>query len=71
VDHNLKSDSTPRRHVPRDVMAWRRARLVQAGFEPHLAAALAADGAYDLHELLGLIDRGCPPRLAVRILAPI
>ena len=25
----------------------------------------------DLHALLELVDRGCPPRLAVRILAPI
>ena len=37
-------------------MAWRRALLVQAGFEHDLAAELAADGGYDLHELLGLID---------------
>jgi hypothetical protein len=25
----------------------------------------------DLHQLLELVDRGCPPELAVRILAPL
>jgi hypothetical protein len=25
----------------------------------------------DLHALLGLVDRGCPPDLAARILAPL
>lgn len=52
-------------------MVWRRARLVRAGFEHDLAAEIATDGGYDLHELLGLIDRGCPPALAARILAPL
>jgi hypothetical protein len=44
---------------------------LDAGVDDHLAATLAADGGYDLHELLKLIDRGCPPRLAARILAPV
>jgi hypothetical protein len=60
-----------RLHVSPDVMAWRRSLLVQAGFEHDLATKLAADGGYDLHELLGLVDRGCPPALAARILAPL
>jgi len=50
---------------------WRRRRLAAAGFEPALAAELAAQPAVDLHELLVLIDRGCPPPLAARILAPL
>jgi hypothetical protein len=49
---------------------WRRRRLIAAGFPPQLAGALADDDA-DLHELLVLVDRGCPPPLAARILAPI
>jgi hypothetical protein len=49
----------------------RRDRLVAAGFPPSLAARLAADGRRDVHELIELVDRGCPPRLATRILAPI
>jgi hypothetical protein len=54
-----------------DVVTWRRCRLVEAGFDQALAARLAADRAADLHALLQLIDRGCPPALAARILAPI
>jgi hypothetical protein len=50
---------------------WRRRRLTAAGFEPRLAAELVAEPAVDLHELLVLLDRGCPPALAARILAPL
>jgi hypothetical protein len=35
-----------------------------------LAAALAADARHDIHALIELVERGCPPDLAVRILAP-
>lgn len=42
-----------------------------AGFDAPLAASLTQDEAVDLHELLVLLDRGCPPQLAARILAPI
>ena len=49
---------------------WRRRRLIVAGFDAPLAAWVA-DSGIDLHELLVLIDRGCPPQLAARILAPI
>jgi hypothetical protein len=59
------------RHVPRDVLLWRRSVLLEAGCDPTLARALAADGDIDLHELLSLIDGGCPPALAARILAPL
>jgi hypothetical protein len=53
------------------VEEWRRRRLAAAGFDPRLAAELAAEPAVDLHELLVLVDRGCPPALAARILAPL
>jgi hypothetical protein len=49
----------------------RRDRLMRAGFDAELAALVAADRAMDVHELLELVDRGCPPRLAARILAPL
>ena len=68
--HDPDSGSS-RTHVSHDVILWRRARLADAGFGPGLAGELAADSRYDLHELLGLIDRNCPPVLAARILAPI
>ena len=50
---------------------WRRRRLIAAGFDAPLAGELAADDAVDLHELLVLLDLGCAPALAARILAPI
>jgi len=53
------------------VRAWRREQLVEAGFERERAQRLAQDGRWDLHALLELIDRGCPPGLAERIVAPL
>jgi hypothetical protein len=53
------------------VLAWRRGRLQRAGFEARLAEKLASDRRFDLHAVLELIDRGCPPELAARILAPL
>jgi hypothetical protein len=52
------------------VVAWREARLHLAGFDHETASRLACEEAIDFHELLDLIDRGCPPHLAARILAP-
>jgi hypothetical protein len=57
-------------HLPLDVLLWREAVLAEAGFPTVLARRLAAQADYDLHELLNLVDRGCPPALAARILAP-
>lgn len=51
--------------------AWRPSRLVDTGFPRGLAARLARDTRYDLHDLTGLVERGCPPPLAARILAPL
>lgn len=53
-----------------DVQAWRRCRLLEAGFPAQLAEGVAADSRFDLHALLQLIDRGCPAELAVRITSP-
>lgn len=55
---------------PVDVIAWRASRLRDAGFPWDLADWLARTPA-DLHELLSLVDAGCPPQLAARILAPL
>ena len=55
---------------PVDVRTWRRCRLLEAGFAPTVADAVASDPRFDLHALLQLVDRGCPPDLAVRIVAP-
>ena len=64
-------DNTRRRDVPHEVMAWRLNILLRAGFDAGLADELAYDARVDLHDLLKLVDRGCPPHLAARILAPI
>lgn len=52
-----------------DVARWRLRRLLDAGFARPLAATLAATPATDVHALLELVDRGCPPHLAARIVA--
>lgn len=52
-------------------VAWRTQRMLSAGFPRPLAKRLAADVRVDVHALLELVDRGCPPHLAVRITAPL
>lgn len=53
------------------VKRWRREQLVSAGFPLPLAVAIASDALYDLHALIELVEKGCPPELAARILAPL
>jgi hypothetical protein len=53
------------------VVQWRRAQLLALGFPRSLAARVARDERYDLHELSQLVEHGCAPALAVRILEPI
>jgi hypothetical protein len=60
-----------RTHPPCEVVSWRRAQLARAGFPRPVAACVAGDGRYDLHALLELVERGCPPELAARIVAPL
>ena len=63
---------TSRRHdVSHEVASWRRNILVRAGFDTDFAEELARDARIDLHDLLELVDRGCPPELATRIVAPL
>jgi hypothetical protein len=50
---------------------WRSEQLVAAAFPPRLATRIASDPHYDLHALIELVERGCPPELAARILAPL
>lgn len=53
------------------VVAWRREQLLRSGFPQRVAARVAHDGRYDLHLLIELVESGCPPELAQRILAPL
>ena len=54
-----------------EIVAWRRARLRKAGFDRSLAEQLSRECGVDLHALIELVERGCPPELAARILAPL
>ena len=54
-----------------NLVAWREQRLLRAGVENELASELAADCALDLHAMIELVEGGCPPDLAARILAPL
>jgi hypothetical protein len=66
----IHSPSRPAGSPEEQVLEWRRRRLLDAGFGRDLAATLAAERRMDLHALLQLVERGCPPVLAARILAP-
>ena len=53
------------------VARWRRDQLCQAGFPRRLADAIGREPAYDVHRLITLVEQGCPPALAARIVAPL
>ncbi len=47
---------------------WRAEELERAGYNPDDAVELAVRSYVDLHLAVDLLERGCPPRTAVRIL---
>jgi hypothetical protein len=51
------------------VERWRTSELMRVGFPGDDAVALAARLDIDLHEAIELVQRGCPPELAIRILS--
>ena len=50
------------------VARWRAEALERAGFASDAAAELAARVDVDLHRAIELLERGCPPDTALRIL---
>ena len=50
------------------VERWRAAELERAGYEPEAAFELALRFDVDLHAAVELVERGCPPELALKIL---
>jgi hypothetical protein len=50
-----------------EVESWRLTVLLEAGYPPELAE-LIADSKADLHAAVDLLERGCPPGTAVRII---
>ncbi|MDX6594275.1 MAG: hypothetical protein QOJ13_3471 [Gaiellales bacterium] len=65
----MSIDLHPQREE-QDVVMWRRDLLTGCGFSLPLASALAGDADYDVHRLIELVERGCSPQVAARILAP-
>jgi hypothetical protein len=51
------------------VERWRTAELIRVGFAGDDAVVLAARLDVDLHDAIALVERGCPPELAIRILS--
>jgi hypothetical protein len=47
---------------------WRVEELARAGYDADDAAELAGRRYVDLHLAIELLERGCPPRTALRIL---
>lgn len=52
-----------------DVVRWRRAVLLRAGYDEESAQELAGRLDVDLHRAVDLVRAGCPPELAYRIFA--
>jgi len=50
------------------VERWRTEALEGAGYDPDSAALLAARHDVDLHQAIEMVERGCAPEIAVRIL---
>lgn len=50
------------------VERWRAEALERAGYDAEGARQLAARLDIDLHDAIGLLERGCPAELAVQIL---
>ncbi len=62
------TDTQPRGVEEERVARWRRQALERAGYTPEDAEQLAARLDVDLHGAVDLVERGCPPELAARIL---
>lgn len=50
------------------IEAWRREELERGGYPPKAAAELAGRYDVDLRQAISLLERGCPPDLALEIL---
>ena len=51
-----------------EIVRWRVERLLAAGYDGESALLIALDTAVDLHAALALVDAGCAPETAARIL---
>ena len=51
-----------------EVVAWRVEQLLRAGSDQSCALILARRSGVDLHDAVDLLERGCPPKVALEIL---
>jgi hypothetical protein len=51
-----------------EVVAWRVEQLMRAGSDTSSAVILAKRSYVDLHDAVDLLERGCPPKIALEIL---
>ena len=70
-DTNVTMNQTRNPTGVHAVARWREEQLLDAGFAATLATRVALDARRDVHALIELVERGCPPELAERILAPL
>ena len=61
--HNTDADSFP--NDERRLLAWRREQLLALGASGSMANAYAE--LVDWHDVSSLVERGCPPDLALEI----
>ena len=50
------------------LVEWRREQLIRAGCDTYNALILAKRSHVDLHQAIDLLERGCPPQIALEIL---
>jgi hypothetical protein len=50
------------------ILSWRFERLQRAGYDDGQALEVAVRHDVDLHRATDLLERGCPPETALRIL---
>jgi hypothetical protein len=65
LEEAVTSDQDP---IETLVMSWRAETLLRAGFAAPAAVNLAASKHVDLHAAVQLVESGCPPETALRIL---
>jgi hypothetical protein len=62
------TDATIQEPEQERVARWRAEALERAGFASDAAAELGSRVDVDLHRAIELLERGCPPETALRIL---
>jgi hypothetical protein len=65
----MPTAETPARPTEQELVErWRAQELERAGFDPAAAAELARRSDVDLHAAVELLQKGCPPAVALSIL---